>query len=66
MPSQQISMQVNEATQEQYRILKSWGFGNRTHATRTAVDRMFQTEAKRRGWPDCETESATELAERQT
>ena len=65
MPPTQTSLQINEATKEQYRLLKSWGFGNRTHATRTAVDRMFQTEAKRRGWPDCETESATESTEKQ-
>uniref|UniRef100_A0A6M3M1J5 Uncharacterized protein n=1 Tax=viral metagenome TaxID=1070528 RepID=A0A6M3M1J5_9ZZZZ len=66
MTSQQTSLQINEATQEQYRILKLWGFGTRTHVTRTAVDRMFNTEAKRRGWPDCETESATESMEKQT
>jgi len=66
MTSTQTSLQINEATQEQYRMLTLWGFGTRTHVTRTAVDRMFQIEAKRRGWPDCETESGTELAERQT
>ena len=66
MTSQQISLQINETTQEQYHILALWGFGNRTHTTRTAVDRMFQTEAKRRGWPDFESEPGTELAERQT
>ena len=65
MTSTQTSLQINEATQEQYRLLKLWGFGTKTHTTRTAVDRMFQTEAKRRGWPDCETESATESTEKQ-
>jgi len=61
MTSSQTSLQVNEAMQEQYRILKLWGFGNRTHVTRTAVDRMFQIEAKRRNWPDYETEATEEL-----
>jgi len=66
MTSQQTSLQINEATQEQYRLLKLWGFGTLTHVTRTAVDRMFQTEAKRRDWPDYETESGTEFTEKQT